>query len=102
MPRHTHPAPRHRHDRAHIRFHRDRWVRKRGRQFRRVSANPARRRPSEAEKLAGSWGVHDDEQMWLGCHRANCGLCGYLEVDGDRTRRERLAMKVELEASDLS
>lgn len=29
MPRHTHPASRHRHDRAHIRFHRDRIIDKR-------------------------------------------------------------------------
>jgi hypothetical protein len=99
MPRHTHPAPRHRHDRAHIRFHRDRVVKKRGRQFRRVSRSWVWSWTGWPEKLAGSWGVHDDEQMWLGCHRANCGLCGYLEVDGERTRRERLAMKLETEAS---
>lgn len=71
MPRHTHVLARHRHSRAHIRFHRDRWVAKRFAQYRRVTPPWALWRPRLNEPL----GYLEDEQAWLGCRRAHCGLC---------------------------
>lgn len=71
MPRHTHRSSRHRHSRAHIRFHRDRWVAKRFAQYRRVSPPWAIWEP----RLSEPWGFLEDEQAWLGCRRARCGWC---------------------------
>jgi hypothetical protein len=71
MPRQTHVPTRRRRSRAQIRFHRDRWVAKRFAQYRRVTPLHALWEP----RLSEPWGHLEDEQAWLGCSRARCGLC---------------------------
>lgn len=88
MPRTTHPRSRHRHDRAHIRFHRDRKVRARARAFARASRAWTWDDWSR-ERLAGPWGRHEDEQWWMGCHRSRCGICGAGDAEPRRAREDR-------------
>lgn len=65
----------HRHSRAHVRYHRERVVRKRWAKARRII---------EGGSLLGHWeqwfaerplGELENEQAWLGCRRSRCGLC---------------------------
>lgn len=81
MPRHTHPRSRHRHDRGHIRFHRDRIVAKRALFYRAYM-------PTETDRHGGAWGYLEDEQAWLGCRRARCGMCGLSMAEVKRQRRQ--------------
>ena len=61
----------HRHSRAHTRHHFIRIARKRRKQF--LELNPATL--SFVAQLDLSLGRFDNEQPYLGCHRARCGLC---------------------------
>jgi hypothetical protein len=87
MPRRTHPRARHRHDRAHIRFHRDRWIAKRVAVARLVLGD---------DDLRSAWreqrGRATDVQAWVGCRRAHCLLCHWeklVEGQANRRRAER-------------
>jgi len=65
--------------RARRRYHRDRVVAKRAAEARRLGAEPA-----------PVLGRLDDEQRYLGCHRARCGVCHPdKRWGGERTRGER-------------
>lgn len=68
---------------ARRRFHRDRVVAKR--------AVQARQRPLQPEDIV--LGRLDDEQWYLGCHRARCGLCHEDKRWGGRRTREKRAWK---------
>lgn len=88
MPRRSAPRSRHRHSRSHVRFHRDRIVQKRGRQFRKVRypwwSTPA----FDREELEGPWGFLEDEQAWLGCGCGRNGMCRWGQRESKRERRQ--------------
>lgn len=86
MPRSTHPRPRHRHDRAHVRYHRDRLVKKRARAY--IAARPAWIEAYERGLTDGPWGRNANEAWWRGCHRAPCGVCHPVDLRRARGLRE--------------
>lgn len=92
MPRTTHPRSRHRHGRDHVRFHRDRIVKMRGRAYR------ARHRTVgfymgvalmdwDRRRFYGPWGELENELAWMGCRSPRCGLCSIPKVEARRERR---------------
>ena len=60
MPRHTHPRPRRKHSRAHTRYHRDRYIKKRWRLAKRIYSDDFALRYYWDPRLVGQ---HDDIQM---------------------------------------
>lgn len=109
MPRHTHPRPRRKHSRAHLRHHRGRVIAKRWRQAKLLrltigwagdDPHPEAVRRGDVEPLGHSvfqrpLGELDAEQAWLGCRRARCGLC-HLPDAGRRAREEARWRQAEL------
>jgi hypothetical protein len=70
------------HDRAHLRFHRDRIVHRR-------QAEHARTTPEGRSSRQLPDGRLEDRQAYFGCSRPRCGICH--PPDPGRRRRERRA-----------
>lgn len=60
MPRHTHPRPRRKHSRAHTRYHRDRYIKKRWRLAKRMYSDEFALKYYWDPRLVGE---HDDIHM---------------------------------------
>jgi hypothetical protein len=77
-----------RHSRADIRFHRNRVIKKRKTQAYRVLSGRG-----DLERLdARPAGELVNEQAWIGCRRAHCGICHPTKRwhrGGDRQREKR-------------
>lgn len=77
MPRHTHPRPRRKHSRAHIRYHRDRYIKKRWRLAKRIYSDEFMLRHYWDPRLVGE---NDDVHMRNLLHTLNARVVIHPEV----------------------
>lgn len=78
------------HTRAHIRFHRDRIIIKRVKQYRCIAAD-WQLHLFEQAGVVRPVGAHTHEQAWMGCGHPRCGCCHPHKrwKLGDRQRAKR-------------